>query len=226
VRVECHHIGEDEVALIEGLPFFTANLRACAGGWRHKQASGNSYIKSGLLLVALVFPLLIMACSSIKGVPLTPQERLEERAYAIDKTLICPVCPGETINQSRVELAEQMRAIVREKLAEGWSDNQIRQFFVDRYGPSVLAEPPRRGFTLAVWILPPVAFLAAAGGLIILLKAMSKPAGRASQAHATREGDESLEPYLSMVDSEAGHPVMEKKATRARPKSKPSGKGA
>lgn len=175
-------------------------------------------MKRWLFVISLLVLGVAAACSSVSNSPPSTATELEQRAYAIDKTLMCPVCPSETINQSRVELAKQMRAIVREKLAEGWSDDQIRQFFVDRYGPSVLAEPPRRSFTLAVWILPPVALVGAVVGLIILLKTMSKSAVRVAQPQTARQPDDSLQPYLSMVDSEIEGSSSEKKPSKAKPK--------
>ena len=88
----------------------------------------------------------------------TPEE-LEAVAYSIDRSLICPVCPAETIDQAQVQLAKQMRALVREKLAEGWSREQILDLFVESYGEDVLASPPKSGFNLLVWVVPPVGVL-------------------------------------------------------------------
>ena len=73
---------------------------------------------------------------------------MEQRSQALNKTIMCPVCPGESIDQSQVVLAVQMRGIVAEKLAAGWSDEQVREFFVERYGPSVLLEPQTRAYPL------------------------------------------------------------------------------
>lgn len=126
-------------------------------------------------------------------------EELEEVAQGIDKGLMCPVCPSETIDQSQVQLAGQMRDIVREKLAAGESRDEILQFFVDRYGTAVLAEPPRRGFNLLVWVAPPVALLAGGAVLFAVLRAMRGPRG--SDEPETVSPDEAgLEPYLSAVD--------------------------
>ena len=134
------------------------------------------------------------------------QSSLEERAQAIDRSLMCPVCPGETIDQAQVELAKQMRAVVREKLAQGWSRDEILQYFVDQYrdtlGEGILAEPPKEGFTLLAWIVPP---LGVAGGAILLLlvvMAMRKGSRRAGREEP--ENDGGLEPYLSTVDRELG----------------------
>ena len=126
-------------------------------------------------------------------------EEMEEEAQGIDKSLMCPVCPSETIDQSQVQLAGQMRDIVREKLAAGESRDEILQFFVDRYGTAVLAEPPRSGFNLLVWVAPPVALLA--GGLVLfaVLRAMRGPR-ESDEPEGVRPDEAGLEPYLSAVD--------------------------
>ncbi len=98
----------------------------------------------------------------------------ERRASALNKAIMCPVCPGESIDQSQNALAVQMRAIVDEKLAEGWSERQIKDFFVERYGPSVLLEPPAAGFGIAAWLIPPLAFALAIASLLLTLRWMRK----------------------------------------------------
>ncbi|MCE2462367.1 MAG: cytochrome c-type biogenesis protein CcmH [Dehalococcoidia bacterium] len=137
--------------------------------------------------------LALIACSG-------QEPSLEERAYSIDKSLICPVCPGETIDQAQVELASQMREIVRERLAAGWSREQILQFFVDRYGERVLAAPPKKGFNLVAWVVP----IAVGVGGVLLLAFVVRAMRRAGQ---TQQDDgpvseQELEPYLSLVDQE------------------------
>ena len=87
-----------------------------------------------------VLALLAVAC---QGNSVEPS--LEERAQTLNKELMCPVCPSETIDQSQVELAKQMRAIVRERLEEGESEQEIKDFFVDRYGDNVLARATHKG---------------------------------------------------------------------------------
>ena len=99
---------------------------------------------------------------------------MERRAQALNQSIMCPVCPGESIDQSQVALAAQMRGIVNEKLADGWSDEQIRKFFVERYGPSVLLEPPTEGVSLAVWLVPPIGVVAAIAVFVIALRHMRR----------------------------------------------------
>lgn len=99
---------------------------------------------------------------------------LEKRAQEIDKSVMCPICPGESIDQSQNVMAKQMRAVVREKLKAGWSPDEVRQFFVDRYGPSVLLAPPERGFSLLAWLLPPSGVLVVAIVLFFVIRTMKR----------------------------------------------------
>ena len=89
----------------------------------------------------------------------------EGEALAIDRMLICPVCPAETIDQAQVEISRQMRDVVRQLLAEGASREEILNFFVDRYGAQVLAAPPKSGVNLLAWLLPIVGILVGIGGI-------------------------------------------------------------
>lgn len=136
-------------------------------------------------------------------------EDLEREAQAIDRMLMCPVCPAETIDQAQVEISFQMRALVREMLAQGRSREEVLAYFADRYGPGILAAPPKSGANLLVWILPVVGVVAALGGLLLVARAMTgRGAGRADPADgaaAVAGGglpgeDPELMPYLEMVD--------------------------
>ena len=103
-------------------------------------------------ILAILIVLSVAACA-------TEPPTIEERAQSIDQRLMCPVCPAETIDQSQADVAIQMRELVREKLSDGESEDQIFNFFVDRYDKGVLAEPPAEGFNILVWVIPPLAFL-------------------------------------------------------------------
>ena len=83
---------------------------------------------------------------------------VERRSTSINKMLMCPVCPGESIDQSQNDLAINMKRIVKEQIAEGKTDKQILNYFVQRYGVLVLMEPPRNGLGILVWTVPLVAF--------------------------------------------------------------------
>ncbi len=125
----------------------------------------------------------------------------ETKAQEIDRMLMCPVCPAQTIDQTSVPLAKQMRAQVRELLASGATREEVLAWFSapERYGPSVLAEPPRSGFYLIAWIVPGVVVVAALIGGLLTLRAMRGRRGAAAEDPAPGDGD-GLQPYLAAVD--------------------------
>lgn len=124
-----------------------------------------------LIIVFIALIAVVLSCSAQKG-----PKSLEERAREIDNSLMCPICPGQNITESQSALSQQMRSLVREKLAQGATKEEILQFFVERYGEGVLAAPPKAGFNLLLWVLP---FLGvAAGGFLIfwIIKSMKHKA--------------------------------------------------
>ena len=101
----------------------------------------------------------------------------EAEAQAIDRMLMCPVCPAQTIDQTEVTLAQQMRAQVRELLAGGASRAETLDWFRERYGPGIVAEPPRSGFNLIAWLAPGAVVIIGLAGGVLALRAMRRPAG-------------------------------------------------
>ena len=91
--------------------------------------------------------------------PAKPTAASEAQVYDVASELRCVVCQNLSVADSPSEMAGQMRAIVRERLAAGESPAQVRAYFVERYGDWILLAPPRRGFTLLVWVVPYVAAL-------------------------------------------------------------------
>ena len=149
-----------------------------------------------VLLVALWSPAsLVQADSLVQGLPYD-----EAEAQSIDRMLICPVCPAETIDQAQVELSKQMRRIVREMLSQGADRDEILDFFVDRYGTEVLAAPPKSGANLVVWVLPVVGVMAGLGVVFVVLRSMASQRV-AETATGPMMGDD-LAPYLEAIDRE------------------------
>ena len=102
----------------------------------------------------------------------TNQETSEEIAQRIDRSLMCPVCPAETLAQSQSELAKQMKSVIREQLSDGKTDQEIINYFVLRYGEEVLSSPPKAGSNLVAWITPVIILRRIT--LIISLKLLKK----------------------------------------------------
>ena len=129
-------------------------------------SKGFKAVRLTLIWCAFVACLIAGACQGAGD----NSTNYETRAIALDKSLMCPVCPGESLDQSQTELAYQMKSIMRVKMAEGWSDKQILDYFVERYGKSVLLEPQTKGVSLLVWVVPPVGVLLALTVLFLVLR--------------------------------------------------------
>ena len=92
---------------------------------------------------------------------------METRARHLQRELRCLVCQGESIDESGAFLAADLRHLVRQQMAAGRSDQQIKDFLVARYGDFILMEPPLKPYTWLLW-LAPFLVLAAAGGVAFL----------------------------------------------------------
>jgi len=87
-------------------------------------------------------------------------ESLADRAHEIAAGLRCPVCLNLSVADSPSRLAGEMRSEIATRLRAGRSPEQIRAFFIDRYGEWILLEPPRRGLNWVPWAVPVVALVA------------------------------------------------------------------
>jgi cytochrome c-type biogenesis protein CcmH len=109
-------------------------------------------VARSLAAVALLLALL-------PSLALAQDAELDRQTREIAGALMCPVCQNLSAADSPSELAEQMRQVVRAKLAAGESREQILAYFVDRYGEEILIDPPKRGFNLVIWVVPPLLLL-------------------------------------------------------------------
>ena len=108
----------------------------------------------------------------------------ERTVHAIALDLRCVVCQSLSVADSPSETANQMRGIIRERLAAGDTPDQVRAYFVERYGQWILLAPPRRGFDLLVWVVP---FVALAAGLVLVLAMVRRWSRRARSSRAEIE---------------------------------------
>jgi cytochrome c-type biogenesis protein CcmH len=120
---------------------------------------------------------------------------------AIAKDLYCPVCENIPLDVCGTQACEQWRGLIRDKLAQGWNEDQIKQYFVDQYGDRVLGTPPARGLNWLVYVVPPLVILA---GLYILYRAL-QAWGYAPAAPPTAETDPPsgpADPYVARLEEE------------------------
>ncbi|MGH7768497.1 MAG: cytochrome c-type biogenesis protein CcmH, partial [Candidatus Binatia bacterium] len=125
------------------------------------------------------------------------QPDLEEQTRAIAAELRCPVCQNLSVADSPSEMAQQMRALVQEQLKEGKSSDEIKNFFVSKYGDWVLLAPPARGFSLLLWILPAV--VAILGVIFVVLRMrrwMKKKEGPPPAEEASQDSEAQRELFL------------------------------
>jgi cytochrome c-type biogenesis protein CcmH len=129
----------------------------------------------------------------------------DNEVNVIAKQLYCPVCENIPLDACGTAACEQWRGIIRDKLGEGWSEDQIKDYFVVQYGDRVLAEPPRQGFNWVVYIVPLLIF---AVGILLLYQAFIHWR-RAEPDRSTREdtnraakSQKTPDEYISRVEEE------------------------
>jgi cytochrome c-type biogenesis protein CcmH len=115
-----------------------------------------------VLVLVLVFISSGAAQSDLPGTP------TDDEVNVIAKQLYCPVCENIPLDVCGTQACAQWRELIREKLAQGWTEDQIKNYFVEQYGDRVLATPPARGLNWLIYIIPPLAILT---GLYILFRA-------------------------------------------------------
>ncbi len=92
----------------------------------------------------------------------------DDQVNAIAKQLYCPVCENIPLDVCPTTACAQWRELIRQKLAEGKTEQQIKDYFVEQYGARVLGTPPPKGLNWLVYVVPPVAILA---GVYVLYRA-------------------------------------------------------
>lgn len=129
-----------------------------------------------LLIVALAVALAasstaLLSAQTPKPVPaLGVDTLLDARAKTVSSRLRCPVCQGESIQDSPAELSAQMRTLVREQIVKGKTDAEIFDYFVQKYGQWILLEPKAEGINLIVYWVPVLFLLAGGLGLWMVVR--------------------------------------------------------
>ncbi len=105
---------------------------------------------------------------------------LDDQVNRISKELYCPVCPNTPLDVCDTLACQQWRALIKDRLQKGESEQQIREYFVAQYGNRVLGAPPAEGFNWLAYILPGVALIV--GGAAVWATARRWRATRADRA--------------------------------------------
>jgi cytochrome c-type biogenesis protein CcmH len=162
-----------------------------------------------LVIILLVFFFMVINVLAQEPTPAEPSGITDDQVNVIAKQLYCPVCENIPLDVCPTQACAQWRELIREKLAAGWNEKQIKNYFVDQYGERVLGAPPVRGINWLVYVIPPLAILA---GGFILYKALRtwKPAesqrapaaSPASMDETNQAEGQSSEAYVKRLEDE------------------------
>lgn len=158
-------------------------------------------IIAGLILAGLLAAAPAVLAQDDGDAP--PDGVTDDEVNAIAKQLYCPVCDNIPLDVCGTAACADWRDEIRAMLAEGRSEDEIKTYFVDRYGRRVLATPQREGIDLLVWILPPLGVLAGAVVLILTIRRMAPGALGATNEPAAPLAYEGLDPeYVARLERE------------------------
>lgn len=123
------------------------------------------------ILLLVVFCLLLPATA----LAVLPDEKLDDpeleaRAQALSEDIRCVVCQHESIETSNAGIARDIRILIRERLAAGQSEEQIRDYLVSRYGDYILFRPPMKPATWLLWFGPALVFVIGLAALATYLR--------------------------------------------------------
>jgi cytochrome c-type biogenesis protein CcmH len=126
----------------------------------------------------------------------------EQTVHEVASQLRCVVCQSLSVADSPSETANQMRTIIRERLAAGDSPEQVRAYFVEKYGDWILLSPPKSGFTLLVWVVP---FVGLGIGLVLVAIVIRRWSSRTPRGAAPAPLDPALRERIRREMSDMDH---------------------
>lgn len=151
-----------------------------------------------LLALGLFLAVALLAGGAARAQTPAP---LDDEVHAIAKQMNCPTCAGRNLADCPTQVCQDWKQEIRSQLQSGKSSREVLQYFQDRFGPTVLQEPPREGAVLVLWLLPVLAVVGLAlAGLWVVRRASVRraPAGEAAEPPAAVPGD----PYVSDLEAQ------------------------
>lgn len=155
-------------------------------------------VKRTTFLLLFIFLLAGRAVHPVWAQETDPDIPSDDDVNAVAEDLYCPVCENIPLDACGTQACVQWRDLIREKLAQGWTDEEIKTYFVNQYGDRVLAEPPRRGLNWLVYLVPPAAFLA---GAYLLFKGIRNRTIQAEEPDSLAEASVD-ETYIARLEEE------------------------
>jgi len=144
-------------------------------------------------LLALALMLAAAPAFAVNPDEVLADPALEARARALSAELRCMVCQNQSIDDSNADLAKDLRLLVRERITDGDSDEQVLNYIVSRYGEFVLLKPRFSMRTLLLWGAPVLLILAGGASLVVFAR---KRAGKPTGSKLTEEEQAKLAELL------------------------------
>ncbi len=127
------------------------------------------------LMLALMMSVAAAPALAVQPDEILPDAALEARARAISREIRCPVCQGESIDDSNAPISRDLRLILRERLVAGDSDDEVVDYLVARYGEFILFKPRATGANWILWLAGPAMLLAGGGIALLALRRRAAP---------------------------------------------------
>ena len=154
-----------------------------------------SFLCAGLLALT--------ALLSLRAAPSFAQgtsPELDDDVRAVARKLNCPTCSGRNLADCPTETCLQWKGEIRAQLDSGKSTQEVVQYFQDRFGSTVLQEPPKAGSTLVLWLAPIGAALMLVGGGVVVTQRLA--ARRTHGVGAAAAAAATSDPYAAQIEQE------------------------
>ena len=158
----------------------------------------NLQITNYIVLLAVLAAFAIALSPQTVGFAQGPTPT-DDEVNRIAKQLYCPVCESTPLDVCPTEACRQWRDLIRTMLAEGKSEEEIKQYFVAQYGVRVLSEPPNR---LATYLVPGIAILIGAFLLFRGFQMWMKPSAEKARAIGDEQAKRAQDPYIARLEEE------------------------
>ena len=135
---------------------------------------------------ALILALMASPVAAVQPDEMLADPALEARAREISRDIRCPVCQGESIDDSSAPISRDLRIIIRERITAGDSDAEVVDYIVARYGEFVLFNPRAEGSNLILWLAGPALLLAAIAVAVAAQRRRLVPEARLTEAEEAR----------------------------------------
>lgn len=143
-------------------------------------------------LIPIGIVLLIGIVWLVSAISAAQPRSLDERTLEVARQIQCPVCNGESVADSSALKAAEMRAVIRQQLSQGRSEQQVLAYFSQVYGSDILESPPQQGFTSLIWLMPLLMLTAGVVAVIALAREWQRQARIAGVAGSYDDSDDDM----------------------------------